>query len=66
VIIRTVSLKISLAVFGVALGLLLIACLLDTADEVQREPAMTATPESAPKQVTAKKPAKKAERGSSD
>jgi hypothetical protein len=61
VIIRAFSLKVSLVVFGAALVLLLIAYLLDTADEVKEAPAMTATPKSESKQLTAKKPAKKAD-----
>jgi len=65
-IIRPFSLKISLAVFGVALVLLLIACLLDTADEPQNKPAVSATPKSEAKELTAKKPEKKAESESRD
>jgi len=66
VIIRPFSLKISLVVFGAALVLLLIACLLDTADEVQNKPAVSATPESEAKQLTAKKPAKNTKSESRD
>ena len=65
-IIRPFSLKVSLVVFGAALVLLLIAYLLDTTDEVQNKPAMSATPKSEAKQLTVKKAAKKAEPESRD
>ena len=60
VIIRPFSLKVSLVVFGAALALLLIAYLFDVADEAQNKPAISAAPKTEAKELTPKKPAKKA------